>query len=164
MAGLPDLQPARKMLQGYADDDNIFDDRKQKTYRLESNGDFYFYYLRRYILSNRNAFGGGTMIEAKSEAGEMTRRAILEMGVRLWRVDPQYVTARRIAQELGLNHATVLYHFRHGETRLRDAVALYAVQQGESAVIVSLIAMKHKAVATMEEAQRLEHMALVARG
>lgn len=100
---------------------------------------------------------------AKSEAGERTRQTILEMGVRLWRVDPQYVTARRIAQELNLNHATVIYHFKHGETRLRDAVAFHAVKQGDSHVIASLIAMNHKAVASMDQTQRLEHLTIVAR-
>lgn len=95
-----------------------------------------------------------------SIAGEMTRRSILEMGAQLWAVDPQYVTARRIAKELGLTHGAVSYYFARGERSLRDAVAFHAIEQGEARVIVSLIAMQHKAAAHLTEAQRLEFMRL----
>jgi len=98
---------------------------------------------------------------AKSTAGEMTRRCILETGVRLWRVDPQYVTARRIATELNLTHGAVIYHFSRGQ-RLRDAVAQHAVNEGDARVIASLIAMQHKAAASLTEVQRLEFMRLAA--
>lgn len=93
-----------------------------------------------------------------NEQGTRTRRAILDMGLTLWRVDPSYVTARRIARELDMTHGSVCYHFPHGQQRLRDAIAAHAVQQGESRVIVSLIGQRHKAVAHLDEAQRLEHM------
>ncbi|QWY83123.1 hypothetical protein [Rhizobium phage RHph_X2_24] len=87
-----------------------------------------------------------------------TKLAILETGLRLWRVDPAYVTARRIARELDLTHGAVLYHCRMSERSLRDMVAYHAVEQGEARVIAQLITMQHKAVAHMTDAQRLEHL------
>ena len=80
------------------------------------------------------------------------------MGMTLWRVDPAYVTARRIAKELNMSHGSVCYHFPRGERSLKDAIAFHAVAEGESRVIVHLIAGNHKAVAHMDDAQRLEHM------
>jgi AcrR family transcriptional regulator len=91
--------------------------------------------------------------------GERVRLRILEMGVQLWRVDPSYVTARRIAHELQMTHSAVLYHFGH-IIALKDAVAYHAVKQGESRVIVHLIAGNHAAVASMSDAERQEHMRL----
>lgn len=93
-------------------------------------------------------------------AGEKTKLSILEMGLRLWRVDPSYVTGRRIARELGLAHGTVQYHFRGTERSIKDAIAYHAVRSGESRVIVHLIAANHKAVQHMDDAARLEHMRL----
>lgn len=91
-------------------------------------------------------------------AGELTKRRILEMGMTLWRVDPAYVTARRIAKELNMSHGSVCYHFPRGERSLKDAIAFYAVQEGESRVIVHLIAGNHKAVSHMDDTARQEHV------
>ena len=87
-----------------------------------------------------------------------TKTRILEMGLRLWCVDPSYVTARRIAKEIDMTHGTVLYHFPRGERSLRDAIAYHSVEQGESRVIAHLIGENHKAVAHLTDAQRLEHL------
>lgn len=89
--------------------------------------------------------------------GERVKLRILEMGLRLWRVNPSYVSARRIALELGLTHSAVLYHFGHTAAMI-DAIAFHCVKQGDSRVIVSLIGMQHKAVAHMSDAQRLGHI------
>ena len=88
-----------------------------------------------------------------------TKLKILEMGLRLWRVDPSYVTTRRIENELEMSHGTVQYHFG-GLTSLKNAIAYHAVKQGESRVIVHLITSKHPAVADLTEAERLEHFRL----
>lgn len=91
-----------------------------------------------------------------------TKLRILEMGVRLWRagVEP---TARRVAQELEMTHAGVLYHFKANNVSMRDAIAHHAVREGESHVIVELIARKHKAVSHLTDAEKMGHMALVSR-
>lgn len=94
--------------------------------------------------------------------GERVKLRILEMGLQLWRADPSYVSAHRIGHELGMTHSAVLYHFGH-TAALKDAIAAHAVAKGESRVIVSLIGMQHKAVAHMDDVQRLEHMS-AARG
>lgn len=88
-------------------------------------------------------------------AGERTRVAILETGLRLWQagVDP---TGRRIATELDLSHAAVAYHFPGH--RLRSALAYHAVKTGNSRVIVQLIGEKNAAVASMSEAECISHL------
>lgn len=91
-----------------------------------------------------------------------TKTRILEMGLRLWMVDPSYVTMRRIASELNMTHGTVSYHCKRGEMSLRDMIAHHAVKQGEARVIASLITMKHKAVSHMDDATRLEYMRVAA--
>lgn len=96
-------------------------------------------------------------IERSNEYGERVRLRILEMGLQLWRIDPTYVTARRIAHELGMSHQAVLYHFKHSKG-LTDAIAFHAVKQDESRVIVHLIAMKHPTVSHMSDADKLRHM------
>lgn len=93
------------------------------------------------------------MAEYVTKHGDAVRLRILEMGLTLWRVDPTYVTARRIASELGLTHPTILYHFKTSAA-LTNAIAFHAVKQGEARVIVHLIAMKHPAVATMPDVER----------
>ena len=92
--------------------------------------------------------------------GARVRLSILEMGLRLWAVDPTYVSARRIANELDMTHSNVLYHFKHTQG-LKDAIAFHAVKQGESRVIVHLIASGHKAIAAMDEPARQEHLRLM---
>lgn len=88
-----------------------------------------------------------------------TKLEILEMGLRLWRVDPAYVTTRRIETELNMSHGTVQYHFG-GIAALKNAIAYHAVKQGESKVIVNLITSKHPSIADLTEAERLEHFRL----
>jgi AcrR family transcriptional regulator len=95
--------------------------------------------------------------------GERVKLRILEMGLRLWRANPSYVSARRIAHELDMTHGAVLYHFGH-TAALVDAIAYHAVREGEARVIVSLIGMQHKAVAHMDDAQRLEHISAARAG
>ncbi|RUW55638.1 hypothetical protein EOA32_01055 [Mesorhizobium sp. M1A.F.Ca.ET.072.01.1.1] len=95
--------------------------------------------------------------------GERVKQKIVEMGLRLWRVDPSYVTARRIAHELGMTHSAVLYHFGF-TAELVNTIAYHAVKQGDARVIVHLIAMNHKAVAHLTDAQRLEFMRIARKG
>lgn len=93
-----------------------------------------------------------------TNTGNKTKLEILEMGLRLWRVDPAYVTARRIASELDVVHGTVGYHFANRERSLRDAIAYHAVEQGDERVIAQLIIERHKAVAHLTDTQRSEYL------
>lgn len=83
------------------------------------------------------------------------RQKILETGVKIWRTDPSGVTARNIARKLNMSHTGVLYHF---DGDLKDSVARYAVEIGDSRVIAQLIAMSHPAVSGMSKSKRIEHM------
>ncbi len=73
-----------------------------------------------------------------AEKGEATRLAILNAGLKLW----PYATPSKIAREVGITHAAVLYHF----TNVRDAVAFHAVQVGDELVINYLRLEGHPAV------------------
>jgi hypothetical protein len=86
--------------------------------------------------------------------GDNTKLEFREIGLRLWRVDPSYVTARRIAAELDIAHGTVGYHFARGERTLRDAIAFHAVEQGDRRVMAHLIIERHKAVSHMDDTAR----------
>ena len=89
--------------------------------------------------------------------GERQRRKIMEAGIRLWRAGPEYVTARRVAEEAGMSHSNVLYHFQ-GTAGLKNSLAYYAIKNGDSVIIMHLIAERHPSVANMTDAERLQHM------
>lgn len=88
------------------------------------------------------------------QQGENTRTRILESGLKLW---PD-VTASSIAADLGITHATVLYHFPD----IKEAVAQYAVDTDCSRVIVQMLASNHKLVKSMSGSERLRHFAKLA--
>ena len=87
------------------------------------------------------------------EQGENTRKRILESGLKLW---PD-VTPSSIAADLGITHATVLYHF--GD--VKEAVAQYALETDYSPVIVQMLETNHKLVRNMKGDERLRHFAAV---
>lgn len=89
------------------------------------------------------------------KAGNRTKQRILEAGVILW---PE-VTLSNVARAVEMSHGAVLYHFPKGV--LRDHIADYAVQVGESRVIVQLIAERHPAVSRMSAGERNAHFASV---
>lgn len=93
------------------------------------------------------------------DCGRDAKLRILEMGCRLWAANPSYVTARRIANELGMTHSNVLYHFDHSKN-LVDAIAFHAVKEGDSRVITHLIAARHSAVLSMSPADKTKHFIL----
>lgn len=88
-----------------------------------------------------------------------TRQLILSAGVELWAKDPCEVTVRRIADALGLSYHAILYHFAT-VAELRAAIAAHAVEVGNSAVIVQLIAVKHPAIARMHYIDRQAHLSV----
>lgn len=85
--------------------------------------------------------------------GEKTRQKILETGLEMWLKNPDSVTANGIAKSMGLVHAAILYHFPDG---VKDAVAAYALEQGNAQVIAQLIVNRHDLVADMSGAERAE--------
>lgn len=72
------------------------------------------------------------------------RERILKAGLDLW----PNVTAREIGRALEISHSAVLYYYK-GDG-LKDAVAKYAVETGNSKIIVQLLAVGHSAVKGME--------------
>lgn len=88
--------------------------------------------------------------------GEATKLLMLETGIKLW----PNVTARAIGRKIGLTHSAVAYHFNDGE--LKDSVAAYAVETGNSKVIAQLIATNHKAVRKMSQADKMKHLSALA--
>jgi len=89
------------------------------------------------------------------EQGKNTRELILESGLKLW---PD-VTPSTIAADLGVTHATVLYHF----SDVKNAVAQYALDTDCSKVVVQMLASNHPLVKNMKGEERLRHFARVAR-
>ena len=87
------------------------------------------------------------------QQGEQTRKAILQAGLRLW---PD-VNASNIAKDIGVTHATVLYHFNN----VKEAVAEYAITIGYSPVIVQMLATNHHLVKDMNGEERLKHFAAI---
>lgn len=83
--------------------------------------------------------------------GEKTRRLILTTGLKMWKKDPDSVTANKVAKAIGMGHATVLYHFPEG---VKNAVAEYAVERGDKRVMAQLIVAKHPAVAGLSAEDR----------
>lgn len=83
---------------------------------------------------------------------DVTRREILDAGVKLW---PK-VTARSVARSMGNTHAMIHYYYNAEE--LVDAVAAHAVDTGNSRVIAQLIATKHKAVRKLSPNERTKHL------
>jgi AcrR family transcriptional regulator len=92
--------------------------------------------------------------------GDKQKRKILDAGLKLWRQDPARVTARSIADAVGLTHPTVLSHFKEAGG-LRDAVAAHAVEKGDSRIIVQLMAQGHDAVKNLSDADRRRHAGVV---
>lgn len=90
----------------------------------------------------------------KVKKSDITKKKILDMGVKLW---PD-VTAREIARRLDMTHPSIAYHFGSG---LKDAVAEHAVRMGNSKVIAQLIATKHKAVKSMDCQDKQKHLSAV---
>lgn len=79
-----------------------------------------------------------------------TKEKILKAGVSIW---PD-VTVCAVARAAGISHPLVVYHFPVG---LKDAVAEYAVEKGESRVIIQLLASGHKAAMHLSPAARRRH-------
>lgn len=87
----------------------------------------------------------------KQTHGEKTKQKILKAGVKLW---PD-VSLANVARECDLTHAAVLYHFP--SMTLKMSIARFAVDQGNSNVIVQLIGAGHTAIADLCETDRQRH-------
>lgn len=85
-----------------------------------------------------------------------TKTKILETGLRMWKEDPASVTALGIAKQIKMVHGSVLYHFPDG---VKEAVAAYAVEQGDVTVISQLVAVDHSLVSHLTAEQKLGYLA-----
>ncbi len=85
------------------------------------------------------------------EKGDKLREKILKVGMKLW----PNVNTCKIAREIGISHPNVSYYFGR---KLKDAVADYAVETGNSKVIAQLVLTEHKAIKNMSIADRRKHM------
>lgn len=75
-----------------------------------------------------------------------TRSEILHRGLVIWRDEGvQYLTARRLARDMGVTHGCVAYHFK-GQAVLHDAIAAHAVAVRDAKMVALLRAMGHSAV------------------
>lgn len=85
--------------------------------------------------------------------GEKTRIKILEAACSIWPV----TNLAKIAEAAGLkSHRSVSYYFATEE--LKDLVAEYAVNSGNSRVIVQLLAMDHIAIKSLSALERKKHL------
>lgn len=81
-----------------------------------------------------------------------TKERILDAGLKAW---PD-VRLTKVAALAGVEHTHVIYYFRVAGA-LKDAIAEHAVKTGNSRVILQLIAMNHKAIAGLSQADRIKH-------
>jgi hypothetical protein len=88
-----------------------------------------------------------------------TKTKILKAGIKLWKKNPDLVTALGISKAVNppMVHATILYHFP--KDSIKDAVAAYAVETGESGIIAQLILIEHPAVKNLSVEERQRHFA-----
>lgn len=90
--------------------------------------------------------------------GERVKVQILQAGLKLWRENPAFVSAKRIGAALGLTHSGCLYHYG-SSAALRDAVAEYAVAAGDPVVVPQLITANHPAAAALTQEARAAYLA-----
>lgn len=88
-----------------------------------------------------------------------TKLKILKAGIKLWKRNPDDVKALRIAKEIKMVHATVLYHFPHDS--VKNAVAEYAVETGEKVIVAQLIATGHPAIKDMPQDLRQSYLSSI---
>lgn len=87
------------------------------------------------------------------------RNSILYVGADLW-ANGIRPTPAAIAVRLGVSRAAVLYYFRTTR-QLHDAIARYGVNNGNSRLIVQLVAIDHTAVAGLSDILRSHHFSMI---
>lgn len=91
-----------------------------------------------------------------STHGEDVKERILKIGLNLW----PNISVREIGRQMDMSHSALTYHFGDA-AGLKHAVAKYAVDTGNSKVIVQLLAVGHPAIVGMESELRQKHMATI---
>ena len=86
--------------------------------------------------------------------GEKVKKIILQKALEVYKKDPSKLTNSHVARELNTAHSRIHYHF--GDM-LKEAVLNYAVEQGDSRVIVQLIASDHHLVKDMTDKEKQLH-------
>lgn len=88
--------------------------------------------------------------------GEDIKARILKIGLTLW----PNVSAREIGRQMDMSHSAVLYHFNDA-AGLNNAIAKYAVETGNSKIIIQLLAVGHPVISQMDDALRHRHMSTI---
>jgi hypothetical protein len=86
---------------------------------------------------------------------ENVRKEILKKGLDIYKDDPAKLNHHFVAKELDISNAKIHYHFGKD---LKQAVLKYAVEQGDSRVIVQLIASKDALVQHLTKEDRQRHV------
>lgn len=91
----------------------------------------------------------------KKSAGQRTREKILKAASKTW---PD-VSPTTLAKATGMTHPNILYHFP--DNSIVDGLVEYAIEHNLSCIIVWAIAMGHKAVEGLPNAERTRHFQVV---
>jgi AcrR family transcriptional regulator len=81
------------------------------------------------------------------------KRDALDAGIRKW----PHITVRSIAKEIGVAHTAVLYHFKSLD-RFKNAIATYAVDTHNTAVVLQLITSDHPIAKTLTDRDRAVYL------
>lgn len=85
---------------------------------------------------------------------------ILKAGLEIWKKNPNAVNARNVAKMINKTHPTV-YHYYPTKRDLVDAIAKYAVDVGDSFIIVSLMLASSPFISGLSEKERQIHLSTV---
>lgn len=78
----------------------------------------------------------------------------LNAGIRAW----PHITVRSIARECEVAHTAILYHFKTLE-QLKNAIATYAIDTHNTAVVLQLITADHPLAKTLTPNERAVYLA-----
>lgn len=84
------------------------------------------------------------------------KKRILNAALEQW----PNINVRAIGRAVDMSHSAVLYHFGDAY-KLKCAIVDYAIERGESNIIVQLIARNHPAIQSMSPEDKQRHFEAV---